>query len=207
MSRILLLTNDFPPRRGGIQSYLEQYANRIAAAGEHQLVVYAPQWKGADAYDSAAPFPVVRHPGTLMIPEIGVDRRMRRLIREHDVETVWFGAAAPLALLGPRARDAGARRILACTHGHEVGWSMLPGARAALRRRAKEISGDLDNIALKALSKRPEHRYPSVEAMALDLHRYLEGKPVLARPQSMAYRTHKFVHRHRWALATSSASR
>ncbi len=79
-----------------------------------------------------------------------------------------------------------------------------PSRTPALRRRAKEIAGDLDNIALKALSKRPEHRYPSVEAMALDLHRYLEGKPVLARPQSMAYRTHKFVQRHRWALATTA---
>ena len=78
-----------------------------------------------------------------------------------------------------------------------------PSRTLALRRRAREIAGDLDNIALKALSKRPEHRYPSVEAMALDLHRYLEGKPVLARPQSMAYRTRKFVQRHRWALATA----
>lgn len=134
MTRILLVTNDFPPRRGGIQSYLEQFATRLAATGEHQLVVYAPRWKGAQEYDREAPFPVVRHPGTLMIPEPGVDRRMRGLIREHDIETVWFGAAAPLALLGPRAREAGAQRVLACTHGHEVGWSMLPGARAALRR-------------------------------------------------------------------------
>ena len=142
MTRILLLTNDFPPRRGGIQSYLEQFANRLAATGEHDLVVYAPQWKGADAYDRAAPFPVVRHPGTLMLPEPGVDRRMRTLIGEHEIQTVWFGAAAPLALLGPRARDAGASRVLACTHGHEVGWSMLPGARAALRR----IGNDADVI-------------------------------------------------------------
>jgi phosphatidylinositol alpha-1,6-mannosyltransferase len=134
MTRVLLLTNDFPPRRGGIQSYLEQFANRLAARGEHELVVYAPRWKGSDDYDRAAPFPVIRHPGTLMLPEPRVDRRMRALIREHDIETVWFGAAAPLALLGPRAREAGARRIVACTHGHEVGWSMLPGARAALRR-------------------------------------------------------------------------
>jgi phosphatidylinositol alpha-1,6-mannosyltransferase len=59
---------------------------------------------------------------------------MRRLIGEHGIETVWFGAAAPLALLGDRARGAGAQRVLACTHGHEVGWSMLPGARSALRR-------------------------------------------------------------------------
>ena len=134
MTRILLVTNDFPPRRGGIQSYLGQFAGRLAATGEHQLTVYAPQWKGADAYDRAAPFPIVRHPGTLMLPEPGVDRRMRRLIDEHGIETVWFGAAAPLALLASRARQAGAKRVLACTHGHEVGWSMVPGARSALRR-------------------------------------------------------------------------
>jgi eukaryotic-like serine/threonine-protein kinase len=78
-----------------------------------------------------------------------------------------------------------------------------PSRKAVLRRRAKEIAGDLDNIVLKALSKKPEHRYPSVEALALDLNRYLEGKPVLARPQSFAYRSRKFVHRHRWALATA----
>lgn len=134
MTRILLVTNDFPPRRGGIQSYLEQFVNRLAATGEHQLTVYAPNWQGAEDYDLAAPFRVIRHPGTLMLPEPGVDRRMRRLIREHDIETVWFGAAAPLALLAPRARSAGAQRVLASTHGHEVGWSMLPGARSALRR-------------------------------------------------------------------------
>lgn len=134
MTRILLVTNDFPPRRGGIQSYLEQFAGRLAATGDHQLIVYAPQWKGAQDYDRAAPFRIIRHPGTVMLPEPGVDRRMRRLIGEHGIETVWFGAAAPLALLASRARGAGAQRVLACTHGHEVGWSMLPGARSALRR-------------------------------------------------------------------------
>ena len=65
-----------------------------------------------------------------MLPEPAVDRRMRRLIRQHDIETVWFGAAAPLAPLAS-GRGSGARRVLASTHGHEVGWSM-PGARSAL---------------------------------------------------------------------------
>ena len=134
MTRTLLVTNDFPPRRGGIQSYLEQFVRRLAAAGDHDLTVYAPQWKGAEDYDRAAPFRIVRHPGTLMLPEPGVDRRMRGLIRDGGIETVWFGAAAPLALLAARARSAGAQRVLASTHGHEVGWSMLPGARSALRR-------------------------------------------------------------------------
>ena len=137
MSRVLLVTNDFPPRRGGIQSYLGEFVGRLVQAGSHELTVYAPQWKGAAAFDDSARtagYRVVRHPGTLMLPGPAVDARMRRLIAEHDIDTVWFGAAAPLALLAQRARLAGARRVLASTHGHEVGWSMLPGARSVLRR-------------------------------------------------------------------------
>jgi phosphatidylinositol alpha-1,6-mannosyltransferase len=137
VSRVLLVTNDFPPRPGGIQSYLGEFVDRLAGAGPHAVTVYAPQWKGADAFDRAAPdagYRVVRHPGTLMLPGPAVDKRMRRLIAEHGVDTVWFGAAAPLALLAPRARQAGASRVLASTHGHEVGWSMLPVARSVLRR-------------------------------------------------------------------------
>lgn len=75
---------------------------------------------------------------------------------------------------------------------------------ASLRRRARQISGDLDNIVLKTLAKRPEQRYPSVEALALDLQRYLEGKPVHARPQSLLYRLRKYGSRHRWALASGA---
>ena len=69
-----------------------------------------------------------------MLPEPSVARRMRRLVERHNADTVWFGAAAPLALMAPLARDAGASRVIASTHGHEVGWSMLPLARTALRR-------------------------------------------------------------------------
>jgi phosphatidylinositol alpha-1,6-mannosyltransferase len=137
VSRVLLVTNDFPPRRGGIQSYLGEFVGRLVQAGSHEMTVYAPQWKGAAAFDDSARtagYRVVRHPGTLMLPGPAVDARMRRLIAEHDIDTVWFGAAAPLALLAQRARLAGARRVLASTHGHEVGWSMLPVARSVLRR-------------------------------------------------------------------------
>jgi phosphatidylinositol alpha-1,6-mannosyltransferase len=135
--RVLLVTNDFPPRPGGIQSYLGEFVGRLAGVGSRSVLVYAPQWKGADAFDrsaEAAGYRVVRHPGTLMLPGPAVDARMRRLIGEHGIDTVWFGAAAPLALLAPRARQAGATRVLASTHGHEVGWSMLPVARSVLRR-------------------------------------------------------------------------
>jgi phosphatidylinositol alpha-1,6-mannosyltransferase len=134
MSRILLVSNDFPPRRGGIQSYLQNLVDHLVAAGKHRLTVYAPNWKGADKFDRDAAYEVVRHPGTLMLPVPSVAGRMRTLIKRHNADTVWFGAAAPLALMAPMARDAGAGRVVASTHGHEVGWSMLPVARTALRR-------------------------------------------------------------------------
>src|SRR3977135_608095 len=134
MSRVLLVSNDFPPRRGGIQSYLQELVGHLVAAETHTLTVYAPNWKGADDFDRNAAYEVVRHPGTLMLPVPSVAGRMRQLIESHDVDTVWFGAAAPLALMAPLARDAGAGRGVARPHGHEVGWSMLPLARTALRR-------------------------------------------------------------------------
>lgn len=130
MRRTLLVTNDFPPRKGGIQSYVHALAERLPA---ESLVVYAPAWDGDAAFDAAQPFPVVRHPGSLMVPSPWVARRAAGLMAEHRLTAVWFGAAAPLALLSGRLRAAGAERIVASTHGHEVGWSMLPGPRQALR--------------------------------------------------------------------------
>lgn len=133
MRRTLLVTNDFPPRPGGIQSYLQSLTSALPA---HELVVYAPRWRGDShiRFDAEQPFEVVRHSTTLMLPTPLVARKAAKLVRRHDCETVWFGAAAPLALLGPHLRRAGADRIVASTHGHEVGWSMLPAARQSLRR-------------------------------------------------------------------------
>jgi phosphatidylinositol alpha-1,6-mannosyltransferase len=129
------VTNDFPPRPGGIQNYLDSLARRLPA---DDLVVYAPSWNSSSGshpeFDAAAPFEVVRHPTSLMLPTPDVLRRAKDIVRARDCESVWFGAAAPLALLSRSLRRTGARRIVASTHGHEVGWSMLPGARQVLRQ-------------------------------------------------------------------------
>jgi len=129
--RTLLITNDFPPRSGGIQSYVQSLAERLPAG---ELVVYAPDWSGAAEYDARQPFPVFRHSKSLMLPSRAVRCRAMELIREHRLNAVWYGAAAPLSLLTPALRTAGIVRTVASTHGHEVGWSMVPGARGALRR-------------------------------------------------------------------------
>jgi tetratricopeptide (TPR) repeat protein len=73
------------------------------------------------------------------------------------------------------------------------------------RRRARGLAGDLDNIILKTLSKQPEQRYASVEALAQDLRRYMDGQPVQARAQSLGYRTRKYLRRHAVGLGLGFA--
>ena len=107
MPRTLLVTNDFPPRPGGIQSYLHSFASRFP---EDELVVYAPRWRG-DSH-------------------------------------VKFDARQPL-------RRAGADTVVASTHGHEVGWSMIPGARSTLRT----IGNSVDTVTY--VSKYTRSRFAS----------------------------------------------
>ena len=136
MSKVLIVSNDFPPRRGGIQSFVHALALRLPADG---VVVYAPAWAGAAEFDAQQPFPVIRHPRSLMLPLPSVSERACALLAEHGCDTVLFGAAAPLGLLAPRLRRAGAQRIIGITHGHEAGWAALPGARSLLRRIGDEV--------------------------------------------------------------------
>ena len=129
--RTLIVTNDFPPRQGGIQSFVHGLATRQPAGS---VVVYASDYAGSAAFDAAQPFPVVRHPTGLLLPTPGARRRVVDALADFGCTGVWFGAAAPLALLAPALRAAGAQRVVATTHGHEAAWAMLPGGRQALRR-------------------------------------------------------------------------
>ena len=129
--RTLIVTNDFPPRQGGIQSFVHEVAIRQPPGS---VVVYASDHDGSAEFDAAQPFPVIRHPTGLLVPTPAARRRIVATAREHRATAVWFGAAAPLAVLAPALRRAGAERIVATTHGHEAAWAMLPGARQALRR-------------------------------------------------------------------------
>lgn len=131
MRRTLIVTNDFPPRQGGIQSFVHQMA---LSQPEGSVAVYASDYDGSAAYDAAQPFPVVRHGSGLLLPTPMARRHVVATLGAHDCTAVWFGACAPLGLLAPALRAAGAQRIVATTHGHEVGWAMLPFGRQALRR-------------------------------------------------------------------------
>ncbi|MGW0575342.1 glycosyltransferase family 4 protein [Streptomyces sp. NPDC002920] len=138
MHKTLIVTNDFPPRPGGIQAFLHNMALRL---DPDRLVVYASTWKrsregvaATAAFDAEQPFTVVRDRTTMLLPTPGATRRAVGLLREHGCASVWFGAAAPLGLMAPALRKAGAERLVATTHGHEAGWAQLPASRQLLGR-------------------------------------------------------------------------
>lgn len=78
----------------------------------------------------------------------------------------------------------------------------VSGARgASIGTIRRELRGDLDNISLTALRHDPRQRYSSVEQLATDVHRYRRGHPILARKDTMGYRTSKFLMRNKVAVS------
>lgn len=129
--RVLVVTNDFPPRLGGIQSFVY---NAVLGLPPDEVVVYASSFPGSAEFDAAQSFRVIRDPRAVLVPTPAVRTRVLRARAEVGATAIWFGAAAPLGLLAPALRGAGAQRLVATTHGHEVGWAALPAARSLLRR-------------------------------------------------------------------------
>jgi len=167
MSRkLLLVTNDFPPRQGGIQTFLYELVRRLPA---DQVAVYASDHPGSAAFDAELPFPVRRHPTGLLVPTPAARRRVLQARAEFGTSSIWFGAAAPLGLLAGPLRAAGAQRLVATTHGHEVGWALLPGARQALRRIADGVD------VLTYLGEYTRSRLARVVGDRTELHRLTPG--------------------------------
>src|SRR5919197_1206631 len=110
--RMLLVTNDFPPRAGGIQQYCHNLVLRLPP---DEVLVYAPAWPGASQFDAAQPFRVVRHPTGRMLPGRAVEQRAADLVREFRPQVVVFGATFPLGL--------SAGRITRATGVPCVGWT------------------------------------------------------------------------------------
>lgn len=130
-SRVLVVTNDFPPRQGGIETFVRSLAGALPP---DQVVVYASTSAGAAPYDEGLEFPVVRDRGSTLLPTPRATRAAVAAMRRYGCDRVVFGAAAPLGLMAPALRSAGARRIVGLTHGHEAWWASVLGSRRMLHR-------------------------------------------------------------------------
>src|SRR3984885_11893986 len=82
--------------------------------------------------------------------------------------------------------------------------SVTDARSTSANRLRRTLRGDLDNIVIMAMRKEPERRYSSSQQMAADIQRYLDGKPVIARSDTLSYRSAKFVRRH-WLAVTAGA--
>jgi phosphatidylinositol alpha-1,6-mannosyltransferase len=127
--RTLLVTNAFPPKVGGIQTFMEGLWGCLPP---DRTAVLAPSYPGAAAYDAQAPFTVVRDRERFMWPGPNLRRTVERLVETTGSEVVVFGDAFPLAQLGPGLAASGVP-YLVVAHGFDYWLSATPGAHAWLR--------------------------------------------------------------------------
>src|SRR5262249_45103450 len=108
----------------------------------------------------------------------------------------------------PERPSSAVARTLVVAPGEEAGETPTHASVAATRegdpeKLRRSLRGDLDSIVLMALRKEPERRYASVEQFSEDIRRYLEGRPIHARPDTVGYRFRKLVSRHRAGFAAA----
>jgi phosphatidylinositol alpha-1,6-mannosyltransferase len=137
--RVLVITNDLPPRVGGIQYYVDQLCRGLVARGD-DVTVYGSSSEGWRDHDRGAPYRVVREPTATLLPTPGVLRHAEAVVRRHRPDVVVFGAAFPLGLLGPALRRRTGLPYVAFTHGLEVSARRAPGGSALLRRIGAEAA-------------------------------------------------------------------
>ncbi|MFZ3555877.1 glycosyltransferase family 4 protein [Streptomyces sp. BH055] len=138
MTRTLIVTNDFPPRQGGIETFVRELADRFPP--DKVVVFTSTPATAAPAPVESFPYPVIRHRAHTLLPTPRVTAHAASVAREYGCDRVWFGAAAPLGLMAGRLRETtDIRTAVATTHGHEVWWARTPGARGLLRRIGTQV--------------------------------------------------------------------
>jgi phosphatidylinositol alpha-1,6-mannosyltransferase len=131
MGRTLVITNDFPPRPGGIQTFGYEIVRRF---DPESVTVLTSNWEGAAEFDTAQDFKIVRANTQTLVPSKSTLSMAREIVVAENITRVLFGAAAPLGLLASPLRKLGVTNIVGMTQGHETGWAMTPGTRQALRK-------------------------------------------------------------------------
>ena len=138
--KILLITNDLGPRAGGIESFILGLLKRLP---QGSVIVYTSSQPKSESFDKDLfdkyGVIIIRDRSKILLPTPRITRRAVKLMNQFDAKLIWFGAAAPLALMAAHLRKNGADRIVALTHGHEVWWAKLPIFRQLLSKISKDV--------------------------------------------------------------------
>ncbi len=136
----LFITNDFGPRAGGIETFVHGLIERLPKGS---VIVYTSAQTNAQAFDADwllnYGVEVIRDRSKILLPTPRVIKACRKLISDRKLSKVAFGAAAPLGIMARAMRSAGAKKIVALTHGHEVWWAKVPPFSFAIRFMSKNI--------------------------------------------------------------------
>jgi phosphatidylinositol alpha-1,6-mannosyltransferase len=122
--RVLVVTNDFLPRIGGINDYVAQLFRRLPSG---TVTIFASTSPGADAFDRGYPQDVIRLPTAMMLPTPGVRRTLHGVLRERRPDLVLFGALWPLGHMGPAVSRKLGIRYGGFSHGLELTGALVPG--------------------------------------------------------------------------------
>jgi phosphatidylinositol alpha-1,6-mannosyltransferase len=126
LGKILCITNDFGPRAGGIETFV---MGLIERSPKGSIIVYTSAQGDTTSYDQGwlrdFGVEVIRDPSKILLPTPRVIRRVKKVIARDSIKQVFFGAAAPLAIMARSLRKKGVVNIVALTHGHEVWWAKL----------------------------------------------------------------------------------
>lgn len=139
--RLAVVTNDFPPRIGGINDYVHQLVSRLPAGS---VTVIASTYRGAREFDRAYPQEVVRLPTEMMLPVPGVRREVHALLRARRSDLVLFGALWPLGHMGPAIARKLDLRYGGFSHGLELTGALVPGLLGHIGRHASLLTAVSD---------------------------------------------------------------
>ncbi|HEX6330674.1 MAG TPA: glycosyltransferase family 4 protein [Actinomycetota bacterium] len=134
--RTLVVTNDYPPRVGGIQRTVEAVVRQLPP---DRVGVVCPAWEGSPAFDAEAGYRLFRQPERFVWPTPDAGRRVRAAVAEFDADVVLFGAVYPLAMLGPGLERRGTP-YTCLAHGFEYWLSIAPGTHLWMRRATRRAS-------------------------------------------------------------------
>ena len=173
MRRHLLVTNDFPPKVGGIQSYLWELWRRLPS---EDVAVHTTPYAGADAFDADQDFAVSRSREPVLLPTRGLLRRVGRLADGMDAELVVWDPALPVGHVAPRLD----RPYAVVLHGAGVTIEQHPGRFAgqlislyvdALGAWSRPVIGAAAFLTMVVVSRLTRREVPAaVDHALLRLH-------------------------------------
>ena len=156
----LFVTNDFGPRAGGIETFVHGLIERLPRGS---VVVYTSAQPDSEKFDAKwltdFGVEVIRDRSKILLPTPRVIKACQKLVKSRNLTRVAFGAAAPLGIMARAMRSAGAEKIVALTHGHEVWWAKVPPFSFAIKFMSQSIDaitylGDYTRSEIsKAISK------------------------------------------------------